>query len=65
MSEQLRIQAIDLANVKRGMQANQPVTVAGLNSYGIIQVVSGLVRTIEPDPEFGAASGFWRKTASS
>jgi len=27
MAEELRIQAIDLASVQRGMEANQPVTV--------------------------------------
>ena len=50
MAEELRIQAIDLAKVLRGMEAKQPVTVTGLNSWGIIQVVSGLVCKIEPDP---------------
>jgi hypothetical protein len=46
---ELRILAIDLASVQRGMRTNQPVTVAGLNSDGIIQVVSGLISTVEPD----------------
>ena len=43
MAEELRIQAIDLAKVLHGMQAHQPVTVTGLNDWGIVQVVSGLV----------------------
>jgi hypothetical protein len=47
---ELLIQAIDLANVSSGMQAHQPVAFTGLNSDGIIQVVSGLVCSIEPDP---------------
>jgi hypothetical protein len=58
MAEELRIQAIDLANVQRGMEANQPVTVAGLNSWGIIQVVSGLVSAIEPNPDRSAQYPF-------
>ena len=58
MAEELRIQAIDLANVQRGMEANQPVTVAGLNRWGIIQVVSGLVSAIEPDPDRSAQYPF-------
>ena len=49
MSEELRIQAIDLAKVLHGMQAHQPVTVTGLNSWGIMEVVSGLVCQIRPD----------------
>ena len=58
MADQLRIQAIDLANVQRGMEANQPVTVSGLNDWGIIQVVSGLVSAIEPDPDRSAQYPF-------
>ena len=58
MAEELRIQAIDLANVRRGKQTNQPVTVTGVNSAGIIQVVSGLVCTIEPDPDRSAQYPF-------
>jgi len=48
---ELLIQAIDLANVQSGMQAHQPVAFTGLNSDGIIQVVSGLVCSIEPGPD--------------
>jgi hypothetical protein len=55
---ELLIQAIDLANVQEGMQAHQPVTVVGLNSDGIIQVVSGLVSAIEPDPDRSARYPF-------
>ena len=51
MAEELRIQATDLPKVLRGMEANQPVTVTGLNDSGIIQVISGLVLAIEPDPD--------------
>ena len=58
MAEELRIQAIDLAKVLRGMEANQPVTVTGLNDWGIIQVVSGLVCEIEPDPDPHRSDGY-------
>jgi hypothetical protein len=36
---ELHIRASDLAKVKHCMQANQPVTVTGLNGAGIIEVV--------------------------
>ena len=55
MAEQLRIQAVDLAKVLHGMQARQPT---GLNGWGIIQVVSGLVSAIEPDPDRSAQYPF-------
>jgi hypothetical protein len=55
---ELHIRASDLAKVKHCMQANQPVTVTGLNSAGIIQVVSGLVCAIEPDPDRSAEYPF-------
>ena len=58
MAEELRIQAIDLAKVLQGMQAHQPVTVTGLNDWGIIQVVSGLVCEIEPDPDPHRSDGY-------
>jgi hypothetical protein len=51
---ELHIRACDLAKVKHCMKANQPVTVTGLNSVGIIQVFSGLVRAVEPDPDRSA-----------
>ena len=51
MAEELRIQAIDLTNARRGKQTDQPVTVTGVNSAGIIQVVSGLVCAIEPETQ--------------
>jgi len=34
MAEELRIQAIDLAKVLRGMEAHQPIAVTGLNRLG-------------------------------
>ena len=58
MAEELRIQAIDLTNARRGKQTDQPVTVTGVNSAGIIQVVSGLVCAIEPDPDRSAQYPF-------
>jgi hypothetical protein len=58
MAEELRIQATDLPKVLRGMEANQPVTVTGLNDWGIIQVVSGLVCEIEPDPDPHRSDGY-------
>jgi len=58
MAEELRIQATDLAKVLRGMQAHQPITVTGLNSWGIIHVVSGLVCEIEPDPDPHRPEGY-------
>jgi hypothetical protein len=54
---ELHIRANDLAKVKHRMQANQP-TVTGLNSAGIIEVASGLVCTIEPDPDRSAEFPF-------
>ena len=58
MAEELRIQTIDLAKVLHGMQAHQPVTVTGLNDWGIIQVVSGLVCEIEPDSDPHRSDGY-------
>ena len=58
MAEELRIQAIDLAKVLQGMQAHQPVTVTGLNDWGIIQVVSGLVCEIKPDADPDRPDGY-------
>ena len=58
MAEELRIQAVDLAKVLHGMQAHQPVTVTGLNDWGIIQVVSGLVCEIEPDSDPHRSDGY-------
>jgi hypothetical protein len=55
---ELHIRASDLAKVKHCMQANQPVTVTGLNGAGIIEVVSGLVCAIEPDPNRSAEYPF-------
>ena len=59
MAEELRIQAIDLAKVLQGMQAHQPVTVTGLNDWGIIQVVSGLVCEIKPDTDPHRPDGYY------
>ena len=58
MAEELRIQATDLPKVLRGMEANQPVTVTGLNDWGIIQVLSGLVCAIEADADSDRATGY-------
>jgi len=58
MAEELRIQATDLAKVLDGMQAHQPVTVTGVNDWGIIQVVSGLVCEIKPDADPDRSDGY-------
>jgi len=58
MAEELRIQAIDLAKVLHGMQDHQPVTVTGLNDWGIIQVVASLVCEIETDPDPHRSDGY-------
>jgi len=58
MAEELRIQTIDLAKVLHGMQAHQPVTVTGLNSWGIMEVVSGLVCEIKPDANPDRSDGY-------
>ena len=50
--------ACHLARVLHGMQAHQPITVTGLNSWGIIQVLSGLICAIEPDPDPNRPDGY-------
>jgi len=58
MAEELRIQAIDLTNARAAASKPTNRLLLPANSAGIIQVVSGLVCAIEPDPDRSAQYPF-------